>query len=74
RRLGGQGFRPPPTPLLLTCCCHTFCFLGLPFQSWVAQELALFRGCRENCWGGGIHCFVRPVLTPSPLFTPTSQE
>ena len=48
------------------------CFLGLPFQSWVVQELALFGGCGKN-WGE-MRCFVRPVLTPSPFFIPISQK
>uniref|UniRef100_A0A4X1VE20 Uncharacterized protein n=1 Tax=Sus scrofa TaxID=9823 RepID=A0A4X1VE20_PIG len=53
------GLPPLPPALQLTCCRHKFCFLGVSSQSWVSQELALFKGCGEN-WGE-IRCFVRPV-------------
>uniref|UniRef100_A0A8C9A211 Secreted protein n=1 Tax=Prolemur simus TaxID=1328070 RepID=A0A8C9A211_PROSS len=44
----------PSHPLQFTCCCHTFCFHSLSFQSSEAQELALFSGHGEN--GGEIRC------------------
>uniref|UniRef100_A0A4W2EF39 Uncharacterized protein n=2 Tax=Bos TaxID=9903 RepID=A0A4W2EF39_BOBOX len=49
-RLARAPAPPPPT-----CCRHMSCFLGLPFQSWVVQELALFGGCGKN-WGE-MRCF-----------------
>uniref|UniRef100_A0A2K5QQB7 Uncharacterized protein n=1 Tax=Cebus imitator TaxID=2715852 RepID=A0A2K5QQB7_CEBIM len=46
-----------PSPLKFTCCCHKFGFLGLSFESWVVQELALFSVLGEN-WRGNSLCFL----------------
>uniref|UniRef100_A0A452UE69 Uncharacterized protein n=1 Tax=Ursus maritimus TaxID=29073 RepID=A0A452UE69_URSMA len=54
---GPGGCRAGPGASGFTCCCCKFCFLGLPFQSWAAQELALFKACGENWGEEGEICF-----------------